>query len=132
MGVEGLDNKYPRGKYPRESWPWHRPDPHDDVLLQDWARPDEWDGTSVYNGVNKLNTSIYELYVSEQPCICSQDARKFCISAFINLSAAPVCSVIGRQLGDHWWPIANFEFPNFLHYYRASLVKLYALLCDVK
>ena len=25
-----------------------------------------------------------------------------------------------------WWPIANFKFPDFLHYYRASLVKLCA------
>eukprot|EP00892_Ulva_mutabilis_P004822 jgi/Ulvmu1/2711/UM014_0167.1 len=93
MGVEGLDSKYPRGKYPRESWPWSRPDPHEDAVSLDWARPGEWDGISDYNGLNKLNTSIYEF-------------------------------VIGQQFGEHWWPIANFEFPNFLHYYRASLVKL--------
>jgi hypothetical protein len=63
MGVEGLDTKYPRGKYPREAWPWDRPDPHDDVLLYNWARPGDWDGLSPYDGVEKLNTSIYELYV---------------------------------------------------------------------
>lgn len=74
MGVEGLDSKYPRGKYPREVWPWDRPDPHDDALLLDWARPAEWDGISAYDGLNKLNTSIYELYasVSHQSCVCTR------------------------------------------------------------
>ena len=37
-----------------------------------------------------------------------------------------LCSEIGRDIGGVFWPIANFEFPRFLHYYRASLVKLCA------
>jgi hypothetical protein len=62
MGVEGLDAKYPRGKYPREAWPWDRPDPHGNISAYTWARPADWDGVSPYDGVGKLNTSIYELY----------------------------------------------------------------------
>jgi hypothetical protein len=45
------------------------------------------------------------------------------------------CSEIGRRINGVFWPIANFEFPRFLHYYRASLVKLCAplqLLCHFK
>ena len=63
MGLEGLDAKHPRGKYPREAWPWDRPDPHDDVAAYPWARPADWDGVSAYDGTNKLNTSIYEMCV---------------------------------------------------------------------
>jgi hypothetical protein len=62
MGTFGRDSEYPRGKYPREAWPWDRPDPHDDVMTYDWAQPEQWDGVSAYSGVGKLNTSIYELY----------------------------------------------------------------------
>lgn len=63
MGVEGMDARYPRGRYPREAWPWNRTDAHGDAAMN-WAMPAEWDGTSEYNGQGKLNTSIYELYVS--------------------------------------------------------------------
>lgn len=73
MGVEGLDEKYARGKYPREAWPWDRADPHADAINLDWAKPAEWDGIAEYNAIGKLNTSIYELYVfvvlaSQHPC----------------------------------------------------------------
>lgn len=63
MGVEGVDTKYARGKYPRESWPWDRPDAHGDATDLDWAKPALWDHASEYDGRGKLNTSIYELYV---------------------------------------------------------------------
>lgn len=135
MGVEGLDEKYARGKYPREAWPWDRADPHADAVNHDWAKPEQWDGMAEYDGIGKLNTSIYELYVfggDHHLCI---HASSLCTPS---LSPVPAhnptygkklkfaCSVIGQQFGEHWWPIANFEFPNFLHYYRASLVKLCA------
>ena len=80
MGLEGLDTRYPRGKYPREAWPWDRADPHGDVATYTWARPNEWDGVSVYDGRNKLNTSIYELCVPARWLACVHDAtvHSFC------------------------------------------------------
>lgn len=186
MGVEGLDTKYPRGKYPREAWPWDRASPHDDVAAYTWARPNEWDGISAYDGTNKLNTSIYELCAARRVVlIVRPDAvapLMFVLSVVLRtgprsdqilghpgafaavcrcqttfppvlrcalvavLSAADVasheiscrmwftsvrrsrlaCSVVGQEVNGAFWPIANFEFPDFLHYYRASLVTLCA------
>ena len=71
MGQEGMDTKYKRGKYPREDWPWHRADPHLDTLSFDWARPDQWYiDDYLYNAVNKLNTSIYQLYAFHSQICC--------------------------------------------------------------
>ena len=66
-GWYGMDTKYPRGKYPREAWPWDRPDAHGDVSTHNWAKPNLWDGVSEYSAWDaatseyRLNTSIYEL-----------------------------------------------------------------------
>lgn len=113
-GWYGADAKYPRGKYPREAWPWDRSDAHGDAAAYKWAKPSEWDGSSPYSawdaaaGAYNLNTSIYELCGSSnnlQPVVehvCQNGAesipvgpcselflvRMFCIPSWIGMFSA--------------------------------------------
>jgi hypothetical protein len=70
-GIYGLDSKFPRGKYPREAWPWNRKDAHADATAYNWAKPALWNKASKYSAWDastsqyKLNTSIYQLYATD-------------------------------------------------------------------
>jgi hypothetical protein len=62
MGMEGMDPKLPRGKYPRSTYPWNRADRHMDANIYTWNKPELWNGVSAYDGRGKFNVTIFELY----------------------------------------------------------------------